>query len=116
MAYVYCPDCGVGSHTNVRSCPQCGRRLRPARDRHGAVRRTWHRAGGAPAPREDIEAEVRDAIYGWRSGGVARRPGARMAERGAAERSDARRPHPAPATPAAAAGSKAEGRGGAARG
>jgi hypothetical protein len=70
MAYIYCEHCCVGFHSNVRTCPECGRRVRRAyvagRDRRFG-RRGHTRAH---ALREDVESEVREEIYGWRSGSV----------------------------------------------
>ena len=54
MAYVYCDACGVGFHSNVHSCPECGS---PASrtyvfDAHRGARR---RRRGAGPLREDAE-------------------------------------------------------------
>lgn len=83
MAYIYCEHCGVGFHSNVRTCPECGRHVRRAYEaepevhNHHYLRRRNHAHGGAL--REDVESEVREAIYGWRSGTVevGRSPGNR---------------------------------------
>lgn len=75
MAYIYCDFCGIGFHSNVRSCPECGRSARRSYDadpRHQArIRRSHGRS-----LREDVEREVRESIYGWRSGTVERCVGA----------------------------------------
>jgi NMD protein affecting ribosome stability and mRNA decay len=74
MAYIYCEHCGVGFHSNVRTCPECGRGVRRVYQAGSEVR-THHalrRRGRAHAHalREDVESEVREEIYGWRSGSV----------------------------------------------
>lgn len=66
MAYIFCDSCGIGFHSNVYSCPECGRPARHTLAAHGRHRRRSYRE----SPREDVESEVRDAIYGWRSGTV----------------------------------------------
>lgn len=71
MAYIYCDACGIGFHSNVHSCPECGRAIARSYDvnlvDHGRRRRA-HAHGGSL--REDVENEVRESIYGWRSGTV----------------------------------------------
>ena len=71
MAYIYCDTCGIGFHSNVHSCPECRKAITPGHDvglvAHG--RRRHAHAGVAPL-REDVENEVRESIYGWRSGTV----------------------------------------------
>ncbi len=67
MAYVHCDACGAGFHGNVRSCPECGA---PAKRSHGR-RRMFARAS-SQIVREDVELEVRAALYGRRSGAVER--------------------------------------------
>lgn len=66
MAYIYCDACGIGFHSNVYSCPECGRLTHRSRG-HVHLRRAHARAA---VSQEEVEAEVRDAIYGWRSGTV----------------------------------------------
>ncbi|HUN77670.1 MAG TPA: hypothetical protein VMU32_01995 [Solirubrobacteraceae bacterium] len=66
MAYIFCESCGIGFHSNVYSCPECGRPAKHTLAIHGRPRRRSHRE----PPREDVESEVRQAIYGWRSGTV----------------------------------------------
>ncbi len=74
MAYIYCDSCGIGFHSNVHSCPECGRTARRTFKSDGHARRpAWGRPPGAAPPREDVESEVREAIYGWHSGTVERR-------------------------------------------
>jgi hypothetical protein len=75
VTYIYCDICGIGFHSNVCSCPQCGlvaRRVHQADgDGHARRRVGWRRARPMPLS-EDVESEVREAIYGWRSGTVQR--------------------------------------------
>lgn len=66
MPYIYCERCATGSYSNVLSCPHCGARLQPARA-HGVPR---HTRGRLTPLREDVEDEVRQALYGWHSGCV----------------------------------------------
>lgn len=71
MAYVFCDSCGIGFHSNVHSCPECGRvASRTYQALHHPQRRAWWRHSPPPLPREDVETEVRETIYGWRSGTV----------------------------------------------
>lgn len=68
MAYIFCDACQVGFHSNVYTCPECGKAISRGFTGNGGARR--HR----PHPqelREEAEDEVREAIYGWRSGSVA---------------------------------------------
>jgi len=71
MAYIYCDACGIGFHSNVHSCPECGRATTRSHDMnlmtHGHRRRDHMRVGPL---REDVENEVRESIYGWHSGTV----------------------------------------------
>ncbi|HYB30980.1 MAG TPA: hypothetical protein VEF89_30590 [Solirubrobacteraceae bacterium] len=70
MPYIFCDACGAGVHGNVLSCPECGapaRRVTMRRYR-SFDRHDW-------APREDVELEVREALYGRRSGAVERLSG-----------------------------------------
>jgi len=69
MPYVYCPRCGSGCYTNVRSCPSCRMPLRPEHRR--TIARRGRRVAMAPVG-ENVETEVRDALYGWHSGCVER--------------------------------------------
>lgn len=75
MAYIYCDACGVGFHSNVYSCPECGRPVRRAFESDGRAhhRRAWRRGSHSALVQEDVESEVREAIYGWHSGTVERR-------------------------------------------
>jgi hypothetical protein len=67
MPYVYPDTCGAGFHSNVHSCPNCGARAKRVHERHS------RRSGPSGRPgREDVELEVRDALYGRRSGTVER--------------------------------------------
>ena len=66
MSYIYCDACGIGFHSNVHSCPECGR---PASRTYDLDISAPRRARSATV-REDVENEVRQAIYGWRSGTV----------------------------------------------
>jgi len=70
VAYVYCDSCGVGFHSNVHSCPECGSPASRAYEigSHRGARRRRRSVGPL---REEVETEVREAIYGWRSGTVA---------------------------------------------
>ena len=71
MAYIYCDACGVGFHSNVRSCPQCGGSITRSHDVGLAAQGRRRRAHARVGPlREDVETEVRESIYGWRSGTV----------------------------------------------
>lgn len=71
MAYIYCEACGIGFHSNVLSCPECGRPARISYRPDSRSRRLRRRSHGRPALlREDVESEVRESIYGWRSGTV----------------------------------------------
>lgn len=73
MAYIYCDNCGVGFHSNVYTCPECGRPARFTYARNGnghSHRNGWLRHSTTPSLREDVESEVREEIYGWRSGTV----------------------------------------------
>lgn len=74
VAYIFCEACQIGFHSNVRSCPECGR---PASRAYRAEQRRPRRLRLRPASEcEDMENEVREAIYGWRSGTVERCDGA----------------------------------------
>lgn len=73
MPYIFCEICGAGRYTNVTSCPHCGRMARLARPRRllrhiPAVDRSSHGA-------EEVEEEVRNLLYGWRSQAVRLRDG-----------------------------------------
>lgn len=65
MPYIFCESCGGGAYSNVMSCPGCGRVARLAR----APKLRW------PPPAvdrsshglEEVESEVRETLYGWRS-------------------------------------------------
>ena len=68
MAYIFCDACGIGFHSNVYTCPECGRPASRGFSHNGRARHA-HRAH-PELVREDVENEVREAIYGWRSGTV----------------------------------------------
>ena len=70
MAYVHCDACGAGFHSNVRSCPDCGAPAKRVYERRGRFSRASSRMVC-----EDVELEVRDALYGRRSGAVERLSG-----------------------------------------
>jgi hypothetical protein len=72
MAYIYCDICGIGFHSNVHSCPECGRMASRAYDADHRRRRVRRGRRRSPSPREEVESEVRESIYGWRSGTVER--------------------------------------------
>lgn len=68
MPYIFCESCGEGAYSNVMSCRRCGRMARLARPRRllwraPAVDRSSHGA-------EEVESEVREMLYGWRSQAV----------------------------------------------
>jgi hypothetical protein len=69
MPYIYCESCGAGHYSNVLSCPACGASIRRVARTHGMVRRMRMRAAQPPI---DVEDEVRETLYGWHSGCVAR--------------------------------------------
>ena len=72
MTYIYCDVCAIGLHSNVTTCPQCGARVRRAYGSDPATHHRRRRRHEQKRPtREDVESEVREAIYGWRSGTVA---------------------------------------------
>lgn len=71
MAYIYCDACGIGFHSNVHSCPECGQIVTRSFDVSLAhARRRRRLRTRIDSPREDVENEVRESIYGWRSGTV----------------------------------------------
>ncbi len=73
MAYIYCDSCGIGFHSNVHTCPECGRAASRSFKAGGHARRpAWGRPSRPVLLREDVESEVREAIYGWHSGTVER--------------------------------------------
>jgi hypothetical protein len=69
MPYIYCEACDAGCYTNVRSCPRCGAGVGRGHVR-GQARRSRARAG--VRVRDDVEIEVREALYGRRMGSVER--------------------------------------------
>lgn len=74
MPYIFCELCGEGRYSNVTSCPRCGRIARLARPRRllwgvPDVDRSSHGA-------EEVESDVRETLYGWRSQAVQLRCGA----------------------------------------
>jgi len=54
----------------MRTCPECGAPLKRVRD--GVDTRS---RGSSPLVREDVEVEVREALYGRRTGAVERLSG-----------------------------------------
>ncbi len=65
MPYIQCERCGTSCYSNVLSCPKC----------RATVDRAYTHATAGNEPRasagdEDVEREVRDALYGWHSGCV----------------------------------------------
>lgn len=70
MPYIYCETCGAGYYNNVLSCPACGARVRSTRTHPLAVAHRHRRRSNPPL--EDVEDEVRQALYGWHSGCVER--------------------------------------------
>lgn len=74
MPYIFCESCGAGSYSNVITCPRCGRIARLARPRR-LVDRTPALEVSAHGS-EEVECEVREQLYGWRSQTVQLRSGA----------------------------------------
>jgi hypothetical protein len=84
MANMYCDTCRVRFDSEGSVCPYCGTEARRVQSPLAAlrgspsVRTSFLRAsvpgrrGFRSAPREDVELEVRDALYGWHSGTVER--------------------------------------------
>jgi hypothetical protein len=72
MAYIFCDSCGIGFHSNVKSCPECGRTASRAFESDGHTQRFTRGRHSLPELREDVESEVCNAIYGWHSGTVER--------------------------------------------
>lgn len=70
MPYIHCEICGTGAYSNVMSCPSCRTPVKQAR-----VHRITRRGKTSLPPQEDVEVDVRDALYGWHSGTVALRDG-----------------------------------------
>lgn len=69
--YIHCDTCGSGFHSNVASCPKCGRAGRLAHAPYSLGRMPRWLGHLQPDPlREDVESEVRESIYGWRTGTV----------------------------------------------
>ncbi len=82
MPYIHCERCGTSCYSNVLSCPKC----------RAPVDRVYAQAtlsGKLPSSTgdEDVEHEVRDALYGWHSGCVAMRHVGPAAERETTSRS-----------------------------
>lgn len=65
MPYIFCESCGVGTYSNVMSCPRCGRIARLAR--HRRLLRRIPMVDRSPHATEEVESEVRQTLYGWRS-------------------------------------------------
>jgi len=68
--HVYCDACGARPRGNMRTCPECGAPLKRVRD--GVDTRSRR---SSPLVREDVEVEVREALYGRRTGAVERLSG-----------------------------------------
>jgi hypothetical protein len=66
VAHVYCAVCGADFHSDVRTCPSCGAHDKQVHERRRGSRPSLHLGG------EDVEQEVRDTLYGRRSGTVER--------------------------------------------
>jgi hypothetical protein len=66
MPYLNCST----FHGNVQSCPNCGARAKRVHERRSRSSGSSSRLAG-----EDVELEVRDALYGRRSGTVERLSG-----------------------------------------
>lgn len=82
MPYIHCERCGASCYSNVLSCPKC----------KVAVDRAYTHPAPSSDPRfsvgdEDVEHEVRDALYGWHSGCVEMRQVKPVAERETTSRS-----------------------------
>jgi hypothetical protein len=71
MPYIYCEACVACCYSNVRSCPRCGARTRRAYTR--IPTRKGRRRAAPMRVYEDVETEVREALYGRRSRSVERR-------------------------------------------
>jgi predicted amidophosphoribosyltransferase len=67
MPYIFCETCRAGFHSNALVCPDCG-----APAKRVTRRRAKHIDGRRLAVRENVELEVRKALYGRRSGSVER--------------------------------------------
>lgn len=84
MANMYCDTCRVRFDSDVPTCPYCSTQARQVRAPLAGLRGSSvgrgsflrasvpGRRGFRSAPREDVELEVRDALYGWHSGTVER--------------------------------------------
>ncbi len=69
---VRCEACGARCEAGAPVCPTCGA---PIRHEHAhRVARRQPRTFSRPV-RDDCEDEVRETLYGWRSGGVELRRG-----------------------------------------
>jgi hypothetical protein len=68
MPYIYCDACGAGYYSNVTSCPSYGAQVRRAHTRN-RMRRSSLRAAPVRVG-EDVENDVREALYGRRPGSV----------------------------------------------
>ncbi len=69
MVDLQCDACGARFAGKVRSCPGCGAPAKRVCERRGRFARA-----SLPPVREDVELEVREALYGRRSGAVERLP------------------------------------------
>jgi len=67
MAYVCCDVCGARFRRNFCSCPDCAAPVKRVHERRSRFSGT-----SSHMVREDVELEVRDALYGRRSGAVQR--------------------------------------------
>jgi hypothetical protein len=74
MSYIFCDACGAGFHSDVLSCPECGAPARLVRSGRARSSAGHERLVGEDEPSvgEDVELEVRDTLYGRRSGTVQR--------------------------------------------
>lgn len=82
MPYIHCERCGTSCYSNVLSCPKCkapADRVYAQAALSGVLRFS--------AGDEDVEHEVRDALYGWHSGCVEMRQIKSVGERETTSRS-----------------------------
>lgn len=68
MPYIHCDRCGASCYSNVLSCPRCKLPVRHARSR--TLPNDGLRISSGD---EEMEMEVRNALYGSHSGCVAAR-------------------------------------------
>ena len=65
MPYIHCERCGTSCYSNVLSCPKCKAPVDRAYAQAALSSDLRFSAGD-----EDVEHEVRNALYGWHSGCV----------------------------------------------